>query len=278
MTEAQREIDKAAKRADIRKLVRLAWKHPEESAGIDQALRDAVEPAKRSVSAGELFHVLTLPRRKPEWQAVQVVSKELGRRGPTRAPLAEWAAGQSGEEARLRAAAILVAVGDRAGARELKSMASKQAGQRRIREVTAPTGIGGWLVFFMIPLALIPLSRLASMAAAAAPAIAHMFPAPGAWVTGHSATSTGLVVLDWIWAVVLIVGGLGLLWLGISKRSVFRALVPWYFPFMTITDIPRYVEGSYSHLTRSIVLDVIGSVIWALYYLYSKRVKNTFVR
>jgi hypothetical protein len=271
VADARHEIEKAAERTDIRKLVRLAWKHPEQSAGIDQALAEAVDRGKPGLSAEELFHVLTLPRRKPEWQAVQVVSKELGRRGPTKAPLAKWAAEQSSEEASHRAAAILAAAGDKAGARNLKSLASMHGGAE-------PSGIGGWLAFFMIPLALVPLSRIVSMVAAAAPVLAHVLRAPGAWVTGHSATSTTLVVLAWIWAVVAIVGGVSLLWLGISKRRVFRTLVPWYYPFMWITGIPRYVEGSYTHLTRSIVLDVITAVIWALYFLYSKRVRNTFVR
>jgi uncharacterized protein len=289
-----RLVDKAAKRDDSYELVRLAHAYPGEGAAIDLAVAQVAGRLGAKRKGEELAYLLTLPEAGHPWHSLQEVNRQLLALGPKAAAPVRNATMHSHDAAKLNGAHLLEQLGRSDYAEQLRQRVTQMQGRPGwatvpTAESAVPTtwgslterpleGLGGWLVLAIIILFMTVLSAVAGLLS-----LGRTDGTSGvvAWTRlltdfrGH-AWAKPLFVFELLHTVLLLAYGLTLITLVLQKRRLFRALAPWYYPFGATGSLAYYAFAP-SHRIGTMTVTVLVAIGWALYFVESKRVSNTFV-
>lgn len=141
----------------------------------------------------------------------------------------------------------------------------------------APKGLGGWLVLPLVVLFITPLNIAIGFLGRMVPALREWGWRPvSAAYSGLLGRAPAWLGLEWFAAAALFAGAILLIVLAFRKRKLFPRFALWFYPLITVTEIPHLVSKPPNYVFLTVAV-VIGTVAWMLYFLFSRRVKNTFV-
>ena len=157
-----------------------------------------------------------------------------------------------------------------------------------MNQKTEPSGLGGWLILFMLGLIFLPIKLGAFLATAYYPIFSE-----GYW---EILTTPGSDAYHVLWAPILIFEIIGnsaflmaaivLLVFFFQKHHRFPKLIIWFLAlnvafvvidFFVANLIPAVAAEPDPESNRELIRTIIGAAIWIPYFLKSVRVKNTFV-
>jgi hypothetical protein len=295
---------KAAKRDDVRELVRLTYAFPGDADEIDSALQQVVTRLDPDRSISDLAHVLTLPDRTKPWAAVDAAIGRLIAVGPRAKQPVLVASRALSEAATPRALAVLEGWGDEAGAATLRSRFQEatvrgsvpQGGHQTAEWASADRfqGLGGWLVLPIIGLFLNVLLAYRDFSVDVLPTLR-----PGVW---NALTSPQSMHYHPLWARILIFNAFAylasmfysilLLVLVFQKRRIVPKLMVAMYSFailvalanaavllyLGVSGIGANMDWATSNYLTKLFAGIAAAGLWSWYFMASERVKNTFIR
>jgi hypothetical protein len=143
-----------------------------------------------------------------------------------------------------------------------------------------PQGIGGWLILVLIGLAITPFRTLLIV-------IKDILPVIDSEIINNNPPLKGMIYSELIINLIFVVFSILLFILMLKKLKIFPSLIIVYFISNLFFVVIDMIAGSQIPIIREQGLNessiielcraIIGSAIWVPYFIYSKRVKNTFI-
>jgi hypothetical protein len=142
-----------------------------------------------------------------------------------------------------------------------------------------PQSIGGWLILVLIGLAITPFRTLIIV-------IKDILPVIDSEIISNNPALKGMIYSELIINLIFVVFSILLFILMLKKLKIFPSLIIVYFLSNLFFVVLDMIAGSQipiireQGLNKSSIIElsraIIGSAIWVPYFIYSKRVKNTF--